>query len=138
MKQLLSSLLVISFCGTAPAYALEFWHSNTVWANQGQCSAVFSFDSGMEEITNLQVWVSALNKTGKKVASGVLEIPQLGQSEADRYANAFLEGEEVCGSDLTIVVNKATALIGGQPTDLLKSTALSVRDFKPFTIRLGK
>lgn len=92
----------------------------------------------MEEITNLQVWVSALNKTGKKVASGVLEIPQLGQSEADRYANAFLEGEEVCGSDLTIVVNKATALIGGQPTDLLKSTALSVRDFKPFTIRLGK
>ena len=89
MKHVISGLLVIASCGMAPAHAIEFWHSSTVWANQGQCSAVFSFDSGMEEVTQLKVWVSALNKTGKKVASGGLEIPQFGQSEADRYADAF-------------------------------------------------
>lgn len=99
---------------------------------------MFSFDSGMEEIKNLQVSVSAVNKAGKKVASGVLEIPQFGQSDADRYADAFLENEENCADDLTIVVNKATAIIDGKRTDLLKSRALSARDFKPFKIRVGK
>ena len=96
MKRFTSGLLVVTSCLAAPAYAVDFWHSSTVWAGQGQCSATFSFDSGMEEIKNLQVTVSAVNKAGKKVASGVLEIPQFGQSSADRYADAFLEGEEIC------------------------------------------
>ena len=133
-----SGLLIVVSCLTAPVYAVDFWHSSTVWAGQGQCSAVFSFDSGMEEIKNLQVSVSAVNKAGKKVASGVLEIPQFGQSDAARYADAFLESEENCADDLTIVVNKATAIIDGKRTDLLKSRALSARDFKPFKIRVGK
>lgn len=92
----------------------------------------------MKEIKNLQVTVAAVNKGGKKVASGVLEIQQFGQSSADRYADAFLEGEEICADDLTIVVNKATAIVDGKRTDLLKSKALSARDFKPFRIRVGK
>lgn len=138
MKCFTTGLLVVTSCFAAPAYAVDFWHSSTVWAGQGQCSATFSFDSGMEEIKNLQVTVSAVNKAGKKVASDVLEIPQFGQSSADRYAHAYLEGEEICADDLTIVVNKATALVGGKRTDLLKSKALSARDFKPFRIRLGK
>ncbi|MBF0208747.1 MAG: hypothetical protein HQK53_17915 [Oligoflexia bacterium] len=142
MKRFTSGLLVVTSCLAAclaaPAYAVDFWHSSTVWAGQGQCSAVFSFDSGMEEIKNLQVTVAAINKAGKKVASGVLEIPQFGQSSADRYADAFLEGEEICAEDLTIVVNKATAIVDGKRTDLLKSKALSARDFKPFRIRVGK
>ena len=138
MKRFTSGLLVVTSCLAAPAYAVDFWHSSTVWAGQGQCSAVFSFDSGMEEIKNLQVTVAAINKAGKKVASGVLEIPQFGQSSADRYADAFLEGEEICADDLTIVVNKATAIVDGKRTDLLKSKALSARDFKPFRIRVGK
>jgi hypothetical protein len=125
-------------CLTAPSHAVEFWHSNTLWAGQGQCSAVLSFDSGMEKIENLQASVTAINKAGKKVASGVLEIPQFGESHADRYANAFLEGEEICADDLTIVVNKATAIVDGKQTDLLKSKTLSARDFKPFKIRMGK
>jgi len=138
MKRYGSGLLIVTSWLTAPAHAVDFWHSSTVWVNQGQCSAMFSFDSGMEDIKNLQVSVAAVNKAGKKVASGVLEIPQFGQSSAARYADAFLEGEEICADDLTIVVNKATAIVDGKRTDLLKSKALSARDFKPFKIRVGK
>ena len=138
MKRYTFAALIITSCLTVPAHAVEFWHSSTVWAGQGQCSAAFSFDSGMEEIRNLQVSVSAVNKAGKKVASGVLEIPQFGQSSANRYADAFLEGEEICADDLTILVNKATAIVDGKRTDLIKSKALTARDFKPFKIRVGK
>ena len=130
--------LFVSSCFTASAYAIDVWHSSTIWAGQGQCSAVFSFDSGMEEINNLQVNISAVNKAGKKVASGMLQIARFGQSSADRYADAFLEGEEICADGLTIVVNKATAVIDGKRVDLLKTKVLSARDFKPFRIRVGK
>ena len=82
--------------------------------------------------------ISAINKSGKKVASGVLKIQEFGQSSVDRYSDAFLEAEEVCADDLTIVVNKATAIINGKQVDLLKTKTLSVRDFKPFKIYLGK
>lgn len=34
----------------APTHAIEIWHSNTVWANQGMCSATFTLDSGMESV----------------------------------------------------------------------------------------
>ncbi|MBS0309227.1 MAG: hypothetical protein JSS58_09675 [Proteobacteria bacterium] len=138
MKNFIFVLLVVAASLAESAHALEFWHSSTVWAGQGQCSAMFSFDSGMEEVKNLQVTVTAVNKAGKKVASGVLEIQKFGQSSADRYADAFLEGEEICADDLTIVVNKATAIVDGKRIDLLKSKTLAVRDFKPFKIRLGK
>jgi hypothetical protein len=130
--------LAITFCLTIPAHAVDFWHSSTVFAGQGQCSATFSFDSGLDDIKNLQVAVSAVNKAGKKVASGVLEVQQFGQSSADRYADAFLEGEEICADDLTIVVNKATAEVNGKRMDLLETKAISARDFKPFKIRVGK
>lgn len=138
MKKLIAGLVVATSCLTAPAYAITFWHSNTVWAGQGQCSAVFSFDSGMEEIKNLQVSISAVNKAGKKVSSGVLEVKEFGQSSADRYSDAILEGEEVCDDNLTIVVNKATAIVDGKRTDLLKSKSISAQDFKPFKIRMAK
>ena len=68
----------------------------------------------------------------------MLEVQNFGQSSADRYADAFFEGEEICADDLTIVVNKATAVVNGQRTDLLKTKAISARDFKPFKIRVGK
>ncbi len=138
MKRFAPAILIILSGLAAQAHAIDFWHSNTVWAGQGQCSAVFSFDSGMEEVKNLQVAVTVLNKANKRVASGVLEIPRFGQSAADRYAEAFLESDELCSDDLVIVVNKATAAIYGKRSDLLKSKALVIRDFKPFKIRIGK
>lgn len=137
MKSRLLVALVVILLVASPVYAIEFWHSNTVWVGQGQCSAIFSFDSGMEEIKNLQVSVSVVDKMGKKIASGFLEIEQFGESSANRYADAFLEGEEMCGDDLIIIVGKATAVVEGKRTDLLKSKALSARDFKPFKIRVG-
>ena len=105
---------------------------------KGNVLLYISFDSGMEEIKNLQVTVSAVNKSGKKVASGILEIQEFGGSTADRYSQAFLEGEELCADDLTIVVSKATAIINGKQVDLLKTKMLSARNFKPFKIHLGK
>jgi hypothetical protein len=138
MKFGVSVLLVVVALMARPASAIDFWHSNTVWTGQGGCSAVFTFDSGGEEIANLQVSVLAIDGSDKQVLSNVLRINSFGQSSADRYADAFLEGEAVCSDGLTIVVNKATAVVEGKQVDLLKKKMLSFRDFKPFKIRIGK
>lgn len=130
--------LGLLFLVAMPAYAVDFWHSSTTWINHGQCSAEFTFDGGgWEEIQNLRVSVTAINQAGKKVASGVLEIEQFGNSSADRYAKAFIEGEELCEEKLAIVVNKATAIIDGKRIDLMKTKSLTSRDFKPFKIQVG-
>lgn len=121
-----------------PAGAVELWHSSTVWAGQGQCSAVFSFDSAGDRIETLQVSVSALNHAGEKLASGVLEVHEFGGSSANRYTDAFLESEAVCDDDLTIVVTGATGVVNGKRIDLLKTGALTAREFKPFRIRVGR
>jgi hypothetical protein len=135
-----SILMAVAIFFAFPAHAaqVEFWHSSTLWANHGQCAAIFSFDSSMELIRNLQVSFSAFNKAGKKVASDVLEIRQFGQSNADRYGSASVAGEEYCADDLTIVVTKATAVVEGKQIDLLKTKAINARDFKPYKIRIGK
>lgn len=138
MKKFTSGLLLAASCLTAPAYAIDFWHSNTVWAGQGQCSAVFTFDSGLGNIEKLQVSVSAVNKSGKKVASGALQVPQFGQSSETRYAEAFLEGEDLCEEGLVILVNKATAIVDGKRMDLLKSKILVARNFNPYKIKTDK
>jgi hypothetical protein len=137
MKQLRVSLLCISAALlSAPLHALEVWHSNTVWAGQGQCAAVFSFDSDLQDVSELRLSVSGLNPAGETILSGELEIHQFGQSSADRYAEAYLEGEALCSSDLVIQVEQATALLNGKPTDLLATQALRVLDFKPLKIQL--
>lgn len=130
--------LITASSAFIPAGAVEFRHSSTVWAGQGQCSAIFSFDSGGDEIENLQVSVSAVDNAGRNLASGVLVVQQLGDSRVNRYADAFLESEAVCEDDLTIVVTEATAVLNGTRTDLLKAGALSAREFKPFRIRIGR
>lgn len=132
------ALLAVTSSIAMKAQAVDFWHSSTVWAGRGQCSAMFSVDSEAQKIENLQITVSAINKAGEKVATGVLEVQQFGQSNADRYASAFLEGEEICAENLVIVVDKAVAFVDGRRTDLLKSKSISARDFKPFEIRIGK
>lgn len=138
MKKLGYISILLSTCLSVSAHAIEFWHSSTVWANQGMCSAQFTFDSGLEETNNLQITVTAINKAGKKAASGVLEIQQFGDSSVARYADAYLEDAAFCEDNLTIIVNKASAVIGGKRVDLLKAKSLAIRDFKPFKIRIGK
>ena len=139
MKHYLSALPFIIATLATPVHAIEFWNSNKVWAGQGQCSAVFTFDSGaMSPIKNLQVAVSALDKSGKKVGGGILQVNSFGDSNATRYAEAFLEGEAICAESLTILVTKATATIDNKRVDLLATKNLSVRSFKPFAIQIGK
>lgn len=117
------------------AQAVEFWHSSTIWAGQGQCSAVFSFDSGLQEITDLRVAVKAVSPEGDIVLEGELAIDQFGQSSAERYADAFLEGEAVCAENLTIEVEEATARLDGRQIDLIATQSLTPRDFRPLPIR---
>jgi hypothetical protein len=131
-------LLLVAATLAMPVHAVEFWHSSTAWAGQGQCVAKFSFDSAMESIDNLQVLVIAIDAAGKEVANGSLAIEQFGYSNADRYADAYLEGDGVCEEKITIVVKKAAADIEGKRTDLLKTGKLKAREFKPFKIVLGE
>ena len=138
MKYAPASLAILAASLALPAHAIEFWHSNTVWAGQGQCSAVFTFDSNTEDTKNLQVAINLLDKAGKKLTSGTLEVQQFGQTSANRYADAFLESEETCADDLIVTVTKATAIINGKRVDLLKTKTLTPREFKPFKIRVGK
>ena len=119
----------------ADVETIRFWNTNKVFANQGQCSAVFFFDSGLQSIENLQVSFSALNPSGENVATGILEIANFGNGSADRYADAFAESEHFCDDDLTIIVDQATAIIEGKQVDLLAKKALVPEDFKPFKIR---
>ena len=126
--------------GAVPVMAIDFWHAGTAWAGQGQCSAQFIFDGSgdWDGVKKLRVTVSVLDKAGKELKSGLLEIDEFATSEADRYASAFLEGEEICDDDLAIVVRKASAVIAGKQRDLVKEKLLSARSFKPFRIKIGK
>ncbi|BCU06760.1 hypothetical protein Atep_14370 [Allochromatium tepidum] len=119
----------------ADVETIRFWNTNKLFANQGQCSAVFFFDSGLQAIENLQVSFSALNASGESIATGTLEIATFGNGSADRYADAFAESEHFCDDDLTIVVDQATAIIEGRKVDLLAQKVLVPEDFKPFKIR---
>lgn len=121
---------------TAPAHAVEFWHSNTVWAGQGVCSATFTFDSGLVGIRNLDVAVALVDGSGKDVVNDTLTVATFGGSGVDRYADAFIEGADVCDDTLSLVVKSASAIVDGKATDLVATRAISARDFKPFRIRV--
>jgi len=141
MKKIILSAFSLVMMITGPAQAVEFWHSDTTWANGGICSAEFTFDSGGPmandgPITDMNVSVSAYDSKNHKVDSGVLHIDEFGASEADRYASAFLESAAMCDKHLTIVVDRAQARIAGKPVDLLKTHQLRGRNFVPFTIKV--
>ena len=119
----------------SPVEPIYFWNTNRLWAGQGACSAIFFFDSGDgQEIENLQVTFSAIDQSGDNVTTGTLEVENFGGSSADRYTQAFAEGERFCDDDLTIVINHATAKIDNREIDLLERKSLIAKDFKPFKI----
>ena len=119
--------------------AIDIWHSNCVFANMGMFSAEFTFDGlGIDEINNLKVSVNAIDKSGKVITSGVLEVDQFGGPGAGRYASAFLESQDICSDGLTIVITKASAVINDKKIDLLKSKLISIRKFQPYKILLRK
>ena len=137
MKKLMFAVvLMVAISGRAQA--LEFWHSGTVWAGQGQCSANFTFDAGAlsDQIRDLKVSADLLEK-GKVVGTSIIKVASIGGSEADRYATGFIEGEDVCSDSIVIRVTKATAVVNGKQVNLIKTKDISARNFKPFNITIA-
>lgn len=136
MKKLWGLLAVAAISAPVHAQAIDFWHSDTVWAGQGMCAASFTFDGGplSDRIQNLQVTLNALDAKNKVVDTVTLEIDALGGSEANRYASTGWESEHACGSDLRLEVISAQALVNGQQQDLLRKGEIAAREFIPFQI----
>lgn len=135
MTPLLAGLLTaITF--SSSAQAVDFWHSNTVWAGQSMCAASFTFDSGLEPVEQLQVRIDVVDKANTVVDDAVLEINSFGGAGFERYADAFWESELACDSDLSLVVTHAEAIINNQKQDLLATGQFSARDFIPFQIEI--
>ena len=137
---LCSSLVAVSMVGfSMSAQAIDFWHSNTVWANQGMCAASFTFDSGMEPVEQLKVSMVALEKGSNKVkGQTVIELEEFGTSGADRYAIGYWESELACDDNLYMVVTEASAYIDDLREDLLATGRLNVREFKPYQIVIDR
>jgi hypothetical protein len=136
MKYNLCLFFLLSLISTA--HAIEFRHSATFPIDRGQCSAVFLFDSELAKINDMAITVAIVDAYGKKIASDVLQISRFGVSSSDRYTYAFLEGEELCNDDLSIVVEQAAATIDDHHyTNLLEAQQLKVQQFEPFRIILG-
>lgn len=138
MKKIISiALLTLGFTASIPAHAVEFWHSNTVWANQGMCSANITFDAGEEPVRNVVVDVKVYDSKGVFLQDDQITLDEAGDSDATRYGIGYLVSDVYCDDGLKIVVTKASAVINGKKTDLVKTKKLTVRDFKPFTIQVG-
>lgn len=139
MKFLRRSFAVLALCTAAAAQAqtIEFWHSNTAWAGQGMCAATFTFDSGGEPVSNLRVALSVFDKAGSNIDTIMLNVPEFGGSNAERYATEFWESDTACEDDLTLVVTSASANINEKRQDLLRTRKLVLQQFKPFTIQVG-
>lgn len=134
---LAGAALAIGSVMSGQAQAIEMWHSNTVWANQGMCAASFTFDSGLDEVRQLQVHIQALDKkTHRVVAQEVMEVEDFGRSNADRYATGYWYGEMACDDDLRLVVTRAYAVVDGERMDLLSRQALDIRPFVPYEITI--
>ena len=138
MKFLRRSFAVLALCTAAvQAQTIEFWHSNTAWAGQGMCAATFTFDSGGEAVSNLRVALSVFDKAGSNIDTIMLNVPEFGGSNAERYATEFWESDTACEEDLTLVVTSASANINEKRQDLLRTRKLVLQQFKPFTIQVG-
>lgn len=138
MKFLRRSVAILALCtAAAQAQTIEFWHSNTAWAGQGMCAATFTFDSGGEPVSNLRVALSVFDKAGSNIDTIMLNVPEFGGSNAERYATEFWESDTACEDDLTLVVTSASANINEKRQDLLRTQKLVLQQFKPFTIQVG-
>ena len=134
----LATLVASSLALASPMASAQItvWHANLTWAGQGMCSAEFVFDSGLEPVSLLKVHFDLRNAAGKTVARDELEVEAFGQSNADRYAQAFVESDAICDDGLKLVVTQADAMIDGKRVDLLKSGGLKAKEFRPLTIQI--
>ncbi|MEE3664499.1 IrmA family protein [Brenneria sp. g21c3] len=118
------------------AHAIEIWHTDTVWAGQGACSAQFTLDNGGvfgEPVGKLEISVDVLDKSGKVQQKDTLNVEPFGDSDATRYQTALLEGENYCESDLTINITKVAEIVGSEKK-ILPVSEFTTRKFKPYTV----
>ncbi|HRL21715.1 MAG TPA: IrmA family protein [Alcaligenes sp.] len=126
------------FGGTAQAdlNGIDFWHSDTVWANQGMCAANFTFDAGAlsDPVTQLTVDMQVRNAADAHLGDVELVLEHIGGSSADRYATAHWVSEQACETDVKLVVTRAHAMVDGRKVDLMANKALGTRTFTPLPI----
>lgn len=120
------------FCASQ-AQAVEIWHSNTVWANMGMCSATFSFDSGTEPVGQFNMAIELVDTQGTVVSKDVIAVEPFGDSEATRYQIAYGEGEHYCDDNLTVKITAISDANG----NALPLQMLTPRDFTPMKIVSG-
>ncbi|MGO3130577.1 MAG: IrmA family protein [Alcaligenes sp.] len=135
--KLASAVVLMSGLISGPAQAIQMWHSDTVWANQGMCAANFTFDSGLDRVQQLKVHIRVLDKkTNNVVAQDVIELDEFGGSNADRYATGYWHSGIACDEDLRLLVTQASAVIEGVHVDLLAKRELEIRPFVPYEITI--
>lgn len=134
---LAGAALLMGTLMSGQAQAIQMWHSDTVWANQGMCAANFTFDSGLDRVQQLKVHIQVLDKKSNKVvAQDVIEVEEFGGSSADRYATGYWHSEIACDDDLRLVVTQANAVVDDERMDLLARQALDIRPFVPYEITI--
>ncbi len=133
MKIFRSVATVIMTVCTFSANAIQIYNSGSTWT-QGVCSLRFDVDGETSSVQNLKISVDVFDKHNKKIGSDIISTENFGTSDADRYTNAFIENEMYCEEDLSIKIKKATAIVDGKSTDLLKDKMIQVIDFKPIKI----
>ena len=122
---------------TLQAQAIEVWHSNTVFGGQGQCVATLTLDSGLEEFRQVKLQAAVLDKAGRRLMTQTLDLPSIGSSSAERFAEVMLEGEALCDEQLQLQITSATAVLNGKRIDLLRAGQLTARTFRPMPIRIS-
>ena len=139
MKRFISTLLICASCFVESANATNFWHSGTIQDGEGICIAIFSFDGWTLYPGDLQVGISAIDKAGKEVASGVLIIKDIDKKThpfVATYPSASFAKETLCDDNLTFVVTQASAITTNGTWDALGW--LNIITFKPSKIRIAK
>lgn len=135
-KTLSAACAMVALSGQA--YGLDIWHSNTVWAGQGMCAAVFTLDSGGafgDRLQDLRIALSAVDtQTNNPVTQLFLEVDELGDGSANRYETVYWESELACEDNLRLIITEADAIVAGQARDLLADGYLSIREFVPYRI----
>lgn len=130
-------LLALGGLLNLPAQAIEVWHSNTVFGGQGQCTATLTLDSGLDEFRQVRLQATVLDKAGRRLMAQTLDLPSIGASSAERFAEVTIDGEALCDEQLQLQITSATAVANGKRIDLLRTGQLTPRVFKPMPIRIA-
>lgn len=145
MRRLTAIMLTACFIVVLPtaSHAIDIWHSNTLWLNQGICAFTFTLDgqsilfdapSG-GGVSDLDLEIMLLDEDLYDLGSSlIIKLTQpLAESDATRYAQFVVEGDCNAG---TFGISKAIGMIGGKQRDLLETRQITPRKFEPKDIIL--